>query len=107
MHRTSPVAGAHQISPAGPNQRVACSDSGALVLAALAAWLTVSIVSLVTGPPLGHDEAAFAVAARGDAPAWLYRSLGVREIARVGVTLGGANWALRLTPLVLGTSIVM
>ena len=39
-----------------------------LVLAALAAWLAVAAIGLALGPPLGHDEAAFAVTARGDLP---------------------------------------
>jgi 4-amino-4-deoxy-L-arabinose transferase-like glycosyltransferase len=73
---------------------------------ALLAWLAVAALGLVTGPPLGHDEAAFAVAARGDAPAWLYRSTGVIAIARVGVALGGSELALRLTSVLLGLGVV-
>lgn len=80
-----------------------------LLLAALAGWLAVAVIGLVLGPPLGHDEAAFAVAARGDAPGagWLYRSEGTVAIARIGVALGGAEWQLRLASAVLGAAIVV
>jgi hypothetical protein len=78
-----------------------------IVYAAIAAWLVVAVISLVTGPPLGHDEAAYAVAARGDAPAWLYRSSGMIAVARAGVALGGSAWALRGVALVLGAGVVV
>lgn len=80
-----------------------------LVLAALAAWIAVAAIYVVTGPPLGHDEAAFAVTARGEQPAgsWLYRSDGTVAIARIGVALGGADWQLRLASAVLGAAIVI
>ena len=60
-----------------------------LVAAAIAAWLVAAAIGLVIGPPLGHDEAAFAIVARGDQPtgAWLYRSDGMVAIARLGVAL--------------------
>ena len=80
-----------------------------LLLAALAAWLAVAALGLVLGPPLGHDEAAFAVAARGDLPAgaWLYRSDGTVALAWLGVALGGADWQLRLASALLGTAVVV
>jgi 4-amino-4-deoxy-L-arabinose transferase-like glycosyltransferase len=69
-----------------------------LYFAAIVAWLVIAGIGLVLGPPLGHDEAAFAITARGDAPvgAWLYRSDGTVAIAQIGVWLGGADWQLRL-----------
>ena len=73
---------------------------------ALLAWLAIAITSLVTGPPLGHDEAAFGLAARGDGPAWLYRSTGAIWIAKVGVALGGGEVALRLASALLGLGLV-
>lgn len=76
-----------------------------LLLCALSAWAVVAVLGLVFGPPLGHDEAAFAVAARGDGPAWLYRSIGVRVVAELGVALGGAEWQLRLPFVVLGLGV--
>jgi hypothetical protein len=69
-----------------------------LVAAAIAAWLVAAAIGMVIGPPLGHDEAAFAIVARGDQPVgtWLYRSDGTVAIARLGVALGAADWQLRL-----------
>jgi 4-amino-4-deoxy-L-arabinose transferase-like glycosyltransferase len=80
-----------------------------LLLAAIAAWLVVAVIGLAIGPPLGHDEAAFAVAARGDRPPgeWLYRPDGTVAIAWLGVALGGAEWQLRLASALLGTGIVV
>lgn len=80
-----------------------------LVLAALAVWLGVTVVGLGLGPPLGHDEAAFAAIARGDAPPWfwLYRSSGTVAIARIGVALGGAEWQLRLLSAALSPAVVI
>ena len=78
-----------------------------LLLAAAIAWFAIAVFTIVLGPPLGHDESAFAVAARGDGPAWVYRSIGVRVIAEVGVALGGAEWQLRLTSALLGTGLIL
>jgi len=80
-----------------------------LLAAALLAWSAMAVLGLVLGPSLGHDEAAFAIAARGGAPAgaWLYRSDGTVEIARLGIALGGAAWQLRLASAVLGTGVVI
>src|SRR5262245_21948821 len=76
-----------------------------LLMAALSAWVAAACVGLVLGPSLGHDEAAFALSARGQYPpgAWLYRSDGTIAIARIGVALGGADWQLRLVSVALGT----
>jgi len=74
--------------------------------AALIAWFVVGVLALAAGPPLGHDEAAYAVAARGDAPAWVYRSTGMVAVARVGLALGGGDVALRVVALVLGASVI-
>ncbi len=78
-----------------------------ILLLAIAAWLVVAVVALVANPPLGHDEAAFAAAARGDAPAWLYRSQGVIALARIGIWLGGSDLALRIVPTLLGVGVVL
>lgn len=77
-----------------------------LLLAAVFAWLAVAVLGIVLGPPLGHDEAAFAVSARGGGPPWVYRSAGVTEVARIGVLLGGATWQLRIVSALIGTLIV-
>jgi 4-amino-4-deoxy-L-arabinose transferase-like glycosyltransferase len=80
-----------------------------LVLAALAAWAAVALIGLVFGPTLGHDEAAFALAARGAAPpgAWLYRSDGTVALARIGLALGGAEWQLRLVSTILSFGVLV
>jgi 4-amino-4-deoxy-L-arabinose transferase-like glycosyltransferase len=74
-----------------------------LFTAALLAWAAVALIGLLFGPTLGHDEAAFALTARGQAPpgSWLYRSDGTVAIARIGIALGGAEWQMRLTSSVL------
>jgi hypothetical protein len=77
-----------------------------LLGAAMLGWTAIAVVSLVTGPPLGHDEAAFAIVARGDAPAWLYRSRGVTLLAELGVALGGADWQLRLASALTGLAVI-
>jgi 4-amino-4-deoxy-L-arabinose transferase-like glycosyltransferase len=75
--------------------------------AALGAWLIVGALALISGPPLGHDEAAYAVAARGDAPAWNYRSSGMISIARIGLLFGGSEVALRIVALLLGAGLIV
>ena len=75
--------------------------------AALVAWLLVGTLGLIAGPPLGHDEAAYAVAARGDAPTWHYRSSGMAVIARIGLALGGREAALRGVILLLSTGLML
>ncbi|MBA3459181.1 MAG: glycosyltransferase family 39 protein [Deltaproteobacteria bacterium] len=78
-----------------------------LLLAAVIAWLAVAVLAIILGPPFGHDESAFAISARGDGPAWVYRSYGVRLVALPGVALGGAEWQLRLISAILGTGVVL
>jgi 4-amino-4-deoxy-L-arabinose transferase-like glycosyltransferase len=77
-----------------------------LLGAAVLAWTAVAVVSLFLGPPLGHDEAAFAIVARGDEVSWLYRSRGVATLARLGLALGGADWQMRLPCMILGLALV-
>jgi len=77
-----------------------------LVGAAVVAWLLVGTLSLISGSPLGHDEAAYAVAARGDAPTWHYRSSGMIAIARIGLALGGSEAALRGVILIVATGLI-
>ncbi|MEO7734212.1 MAG: glycosyltransferase family 39 protein [Kofleriaceae bacterium] len=80
-----------------------------LMTAALLAWALMAVLGVVLGPILGHDEAAFALAARGQAPpgVWLYRSDGTIAIAKLGILLGGAVWQLRLASAVLGLTVVL
>lgn len=78
-----------------------------LLHAALVAWGIVAILGVLVGPPLGHDESAFASAARGDAPAWLYRSTGVIAIAKIGLGLGASDAAMRIVPVLVSFSIII
>lgn len=78
-----------------------------LLWIALAAWLVVAIVCLVSGPPLGHDESAFAISARGGGPPWLYRSTGVIWVAKLGVALGGGDTAMRIASTLLGLGMIL
>lgn len=80
-----------------------------LLAAALLAWIAMTLVGLALNSVLGHDEAAFAIAARGGAPAggWLYRSDGTIAIAKLGLALGSAPWQLRLPSAVLSASVVV
>jgi hypothetical protein len=80
-----------------------------LLTAALVAWIAVAAIGLALGPALGHDEAAFALVARGAEPpgAWLYRSMGTVAIARIGLALGDAEWQLRLVCAVLSIATVI
>jgi 4-amino-4-deoxy-L-arabinose transferase-like glycosyltransferase len=78
-----------------------------LLYAALAAWAVIAVVSLVMAPPLGHDESAFSLMARGGAPAWLYRSTGVIAVAKIGIALGGSDLAMRIASAVLGLGFVV
>jgi len=71
------------------------------------AWAVIAVMNLVAGPPLGHDEAAFANLARGAADTWLYRSRGTARLAELGFALGGADWQLRLASAVVGLAMVL
>lgn len=71
------------------------------------AWLVVAVLALVWGPPLGHDESAFALIARGDAPPWLYRSRGVVVLDEIGVRLGGSAIAIRAPFALLAAGLVL
>jgi hypothetical protein len=107
----SPAAGLIGLVPS--RRAAGCGDTTPallterrILLAAIVAWLAVAALNVALGPPLGHDEAAFAVSARGGGPPWVYRSVGVTEVARIGVLLGGADWQLRLASMVLGLGMV-
>ena len=78
-----------------------------LLGASVVGWAVVAAMNLAAGPPLGHDEAAFAIVAQGDPLELLYRSRGVTALARIGLALGGAEWQLRLASAVLGVSVVL
>jgi 4-amino-4-deoxy-L-arabinose transferase-like glycosyltransferase len=77
------------------------------LLAALAGWAAIAVLALVVGAPLGHDEAQYALAARGEVPGgtWLYLSPGTSAIARVGLALDGEPWLVRLPFVLLGIGV--
>jgi hypothetical protein len=79
--------------------------------AGLAAWLAAAAIVWLAAPPLGHDEAQYAVAARdaiaGAPVRWLYLSVGIDAIALPGVLAGGGEIALRLVPAAIGIAFVL
>jgi 4-amino-4-deoxy-L-arabinose transferase-like glycosyltransferase len=93
--------------PQGLEVGVAWLTERRLLAAAVVAWLAVSLIALVLAPPLGHDEAAFALVARGDSPLgeWLYRSQGTVWLAKLGLAMGGAEWQMRLPNAILGAGV--
>ena len=74
---------------------------------ALGAWCVAVGLGLLFGSPLTHDEASYALLARGVDVDWLYRPRGVVALAHVGIALGGSDLALRLPSTVLGLGFVM
>jgi hypothetical protein len=76
-----------------------------ILVAALAAWVTIVVVAWIVDGPLGHDEAAYAIGGelllRGEPSPWLYRSVGMHALAAIGVAAGGADAVLRV-PAILG-----
>ena len=82
-----------------------------MLAAGLAAWLAGAALVWLAAPPLGHDEAQYAIAAQDvldGAPArWDYLSIGMNAIAIPGVLAGGGELALRLLPALLGLAFVL
>jgi Dolichyl-phosphate-mannose-protein mannosyltransferase/Alg9-like mannosyltransferase family len=69
---------------------------------ALVGWVASAAIGVVSGHPLGHDEAAYAALARDGNDVWIYRSDGMVAIARLGLLLGDGERPLRLVAAVLG-----
>ncbi|HEY4239965.1 MAG TPA: glycosyltransferase family 39 protein [Kofleriaceae bacterium] len=78
-----------------------------LLAAALIAWATIAALGVILGPPLGHDESAFALIGRGvvQPETWLYRSEGTVVIAKLAALLGDAEWQLRIPSAVLSLGV--
>ncbi len=91
--------------------RVSSVHPRALYAIGLAAWIVAGTIYWLLAPPLGHDEAQYALAARdalvGDPPRWHYVSYGMNALAIPGLLLGGSEIAMRLTPLVVGLTLPM
>lgn len=77
----------------------------------LAAWLVNAAIQLWTSPPLGHDEARYALSAQhwlaGEPPRWFYAPVGMRYLALPGVLAGGGELALRIAPAILALGFVL
>ena len=78
-----------------------------LVLAAgLALWLGSALVLWLARPPLGHDEAQYALGFQGvlrDEPLrWFYLSKGMHAVVAPGYWAGSSELTLRALPLALG-----
>lgn len=82
-----------------------------VLLAGLAAWTVVALVAWLAQPPLGHDEAQYAIAARdlvtGAPQRWIYVSQGTAALAVPGVLAGGSELALRFVPMLLSFTFVL
>ncbi len=85
------------VLPSEPHRR--------LFLAAFGAWLAILLIPWILSPPLGHDEAAYAIGATawldGRDQLWLYRSVGMHGIAAFGVLAGGSELAFRAPAIVI------
>ncbi|HEY4178691.1 MAG TPA: hypothetical protein VGM90_17715 [Kofleriaceae bacterium] len=80
-----------------------------LILGGLLVWVVASILVVVSGQALAHDEAAFAIGAKrilAGAPAvMLQRSVGTELLAVPGTLLGGSEIALRSLFAVVSVSV--
>jgi hypothetical protein len=78
----------------------------ALFAAGLGAWIVNAAILWLSGAPLGHDEAQYALAAHdalaGAPPRWFYLSTGMTLVAAPGVAAGGSEIALRALPFLCG-----
>ena len=82
-----------------------------MLWAGLAAWLACAVWVWLAAPPLGHDEARYAIEAQGllaGLPVrWSYQSIGTVAVALPGVLAGGGALALRALPTALGLLFVL
>jgi hypothetical protein len=82
-----------------------------LVAGAFAVWTTCAAIAWISAPPLSHDEARYALAARdrvaGDPPRWVYVPIGMEVLAMPGLLAGGDERALRVVPALLGLAFLV
>jgi hypothetical protein len=82
-----------------------------IFIAGLTVWVVTSLIQLLSGYLLNHDEAQYAIAAKdmfaGAEPRWFYVSYGMNAIAGPGILAGGSECALRFVPFVLGIGFVL
>src|SRR5947207_8811338 len=77
-----------------------------VVIASCVVWLVCVVMQWLVDPPLAHDEAAYAVLARDGIVRWVYRPIGMVELARVGLAISHSGVALRAASVVLGLAFV-
>jgi hypothetical protein len=82
-----------------------------LVVAAFAVWIACGAIRWVTSPPLGHDEARYALSARGrlagEPRRWVYVPVGMDVLAAPGVLAGDTERTLRVIPALLGLAFLV
>ena len=82
-----------------------------LVIGAFAVWIGCGMIRFVASPPLGHDEAQYALAARDRVEhqprRWIYASAGMEVVGAPGVLAGGSDRALRVLPMLLGLGLLV
>ena len=76
------------------------------MIASLIVWSVCIVLQLVSGAPLGHDEAAYAVIARDGQELWRYRPIGLLPLAKLGIALGGSDVAMRAASAVLSLTLI-
>ncbi len=86
--------------------------TNATVLAAgFAGWFIGALIVWLSAPPLGHDEAQYAIAAQdlldGEPLRWAYLSVGMNALALPGVLAGGGEIAVRAAPVLAGLVFVL
>ncbi|HUJ60976.1 MAG TPA: glycosyltransferase family 39 protein, partial [Kofleriaceae bacterium] len=98
--------GASHDPPVGARRRGKnCLGRGAAIAIAAAATLVLA-TEIAVAPPLGFDEAVYALGGRslvGVERSYYpdYRPAGMRAVAALGVLAGGKDWQLRIVPAAL------
>ncbi len=90
---------------------IRCSTRGVLTprrlfVASFVTWCACIALGWAMACPLGGDEAAYALLARGGGDGWLYRPIGMVAFARIGALLGDSELALRLPSMLVALTLV-
>ena len=78
-----------------------------LVVVSLVIWCACIGLALAMATPLGGDEAAYALLARGAGDSWLYRPIGFVMFSRLGAALGDSEVALRLPSALVACGLIL
>jgi hypothetical protein len=82
-----------------------------IVIASFAVWIACAAIRWVSAPPLGHDEARYALSERAhlaDEPRrWEYVPVGMDVLAAPGVLAGDTERSLRVIPALLGLAFLL